>query len=222
MKPARQRAGRTCRGAPGSPARRSPLHASHLLPAIALAAALAPSPPAVADDLTGADRMRVLWSNQMQWTPESIPIVNVGIADGLEQVVIEGAGARLLPDGEGGSEVRGGSRWSVRLGSARPAVIRWHVVVGSGRASESARVKEEAAAWRTRGLPATVLELGTIFGLRGEVIDMRRFLVVVSPKDSLAAARADSRAIAERFHVDTSLQAQVVERPRGIIEARDE
>ena len=212
----------TRRGAPRGPARRFRLAASLSLLVVATGAALAPSPRAIADDLTGADRLRVLWSNQMQWTPEGIPIVNVGVADGLEQVVIEGAAARLLPDGEGGSEVRGGARWTVRISAARPATVRWHVVVGGGRPSESTRLKEEAAAWRARGLPSTILELGTIFGLRGEVIDMRRLLVVVSPRDSLQAARAESRAVAERFHADTSVQAQVVERPRGTIEARDE
>lgn len=174
------------------------------------------------DELSGSDRLRVLWSNQMLWTPAGIPIVTVGIADGLGEVVVEGAGARLLPDGEGGAEVRGGGRWTVRLVNGQKSQIRWYVVVASGHAAEAGRLREQAAVWRQRGLAPTTLELGTVLGLRGEVIDLRRLLLAVSPKDSVEAARAEARAVGERFHVETTLQAVVAERPRGLIEARDE
>jgi len=189
-----------------------------------LAALLLAAPSASADDLSGADRLRVLWSNQMMWTPAGVPVITVGIADGMSEVVIEGAGARLLPDGDGGSEVRGGGRWTVRADAARKGVIRWYVVVAAEHPSEvgTARLREQAKLWRERGLPPRNLELGGVLGLRGEVIDMRRVLLGVSPRDTLEEARRDAAAIAERHHVEPSLQAVLVERPRGVIEARDE
>jgi SpoIID/LytB domain protein len=130
----------------------------------------------------------------------------------------------VLPDGDGGSETRGGNTWRVRLVHGKPAVVRWHVVVGSGRAveGERARLQQEAAAWRERGYAPKTFELGTVFGLRGEVIDMRKLVVAVSPKDDLAAARDEAHAIAARYHVDTSLHPVVATRPTGILEAVDE
>lgn len=196
----------------------------HLAVAV-VAAALASAAPgaARADDLSGADRLRVLWSNQMLWTPQGIPIVTVGLFDGASEVTVEGAGVRLLPDGEGGTELRGGARWTVRLlPRAQPATVRWFVVVDGGRPAESQRLREAMPAWKERGLSPTLLELGTILGLRGEVIDMRRLLLAVVAKETQEAARAEARAIAERFHVETSVQAQVVERPHGVLEAKDE
>ena len=175
------------------------------------------------DDLSGADKLRVIWSNQMTWTPAGIPIVTVGVLDGRDEIVVEGEAMRVLPDGEGGAELAAGSRWTVRLaGKSTPAVVRWYVVVASGSPGEAERLQKESAAWRERGYQPRTFESGTVFGLRGEVIDMRRLLVGVAPEDSAAQAREAARTLGARFHVETSLHPVIIERPHGILEARDE
>src|SRR5262249_50193558 len=154
------------------------------------------------DDLSGADKLRVIWSNQFAWTPEGIPIVTVGLLDGREEVTVVGQpGVRVLPDGEGGAEGGGGSTWKVRLSGGGRAETRWYVVVASGRASDNERAQllEQAATWRQRGFAPRTFELGTVFGLRGEVIDMRRLLVAVAPQDSLAAAQKEAKAIGAKY-----------------------
>ena len=175
------------------------------------------------DDLSGADKMRVMWSNQMTWTPEGIPIVTVGVLDGRDEVRVEGAeGVRVIPDGEGGAEVRGGKSWTVRAVLTRPAKIVWHIVVASGRADGAEALQAESARWRTRGFTPHTFETGTVFGLRGEIIDMRRLVVAVEPQDSIVKARARAANLAAEYHVETGLHSEVVERPHGILEARDE
>src|SRR5207244_1517102 len=117
------------------------------------------------DELSGADKLRVIWSNQFAWTPEGIPIVTVGLLDGRDEVTVVGQPAvRVLPDGEGGAEVTGGTTWKVRLSGGAPAEVRWWVVVASGRAAEAerARLQEQAAAWRKRGFAPRTFELGTV------------------------------------------------------------
>ena len=181
--------------------------------------------PGRGDELSGADKLRVIWSNQMSWTPAGIPIVTGGIAEGRDEVAVEageGESVRVLPDGDGGAEVRGGARWRVRVSAATKAVVAWHVVVASGRAGDAERLAAESGKWRERGYAPKTFELGTVFGLRGEVIDMRRLVVGIAPAPSVEKARATAREIAARFHVETGVHPVVVERPRGLIEAKDE
>ena len=180
---------------------------------------------AATDELSGADKLRVIWSNQMSWTPAGIPIVTVGIADGRDEVSVEAVQAdtvRVLPDGDGGAEVRGGARWRVRVTGATKAVVAWHVVVAGGRASDAERLAIDSAKWRERGFVPKTFELGTVFGLRGEVIDMRRLVVGVSPSDSAEHARKAAKDLAARFHVETSIHPVVLERPHGMLTATDE
>jgi hypothetical protein len=63
---------------------------------------------AAADELSGADKLRVVYSNQFAWTDDGLPLVTVRIAEGRDRIVLRGRGLRVLPDGEGGPEVRGG------------------------------------------------------------------------------------------------------------------
>jgi SpoIID/LytB domain protein len=168
----------------------------------------------------------VLWSREFAWTRDGLPLVTVRIAEGLDEVTVaapSGRAMRLLPDGEGGARIEAGGAWRVALdGPSRPAQVRWHVVVASGGPSEAARLREQAAAWRERGFAPRTLEVGSLFGVKGEVVDARRLLVGIAPHDDEAAAREEAKRIAARFHVETSLQPEVADRPRGTLVARDE
>ena len=69
----------------------------------ALIAALLSLGPAgaAADELSGADKLRVLYSSQFAWTREGLPLVTVRLVEGLKEVKVRGE-LRVLPDGEGG------------------------------------------------------------------------------------------------------------------------
>jgi peptidoglycan hydrolase-like amidase len=176
-----------------------------------------------ADELSGADKLRVVYSNQFAWTRDGLPIVTVRVLEHRPEVTITGAGARLLPDGEGGAEVRGGARWTVRVVDGKPGRVAWHVVVARAAPGRRAdQLPAELAAWRARGQTPRTFEIGALFAVKGQVIDSRVQLVTVGGGSDEAAARELAARLRQRYGVDTSLHPELVERPRGVVEASDE
>ncbi len=188
--------------------------------AIALAIALVAT-GARADELSGADKLRVVYSNQFAWTKEGLPLVTVRVAEGRDHVTVGGAGIRLFPDGEGGAEVRGGARWTVRVAGGAPAKIRWHVIAARLKPGD-AMLSPIMQQWRDRGYKPRTFEIGALFGVHGEVLDSRQLLVTVAPHDREADARAEAAIIGKKFSVELSVHPELVERPRGTVEATDE
>ena len=179
----------------------------------------------VADELSGADKLRVVYSNQFAWTHDGLPLVTVRVAEGRSEVVIGASnplgGVRVLPDGEGGAEVKSGTTWTVHVAGGRPSKIRWHLVVAR-LAPGDEKLSSLLQTWRERSYQPRTFELGTVFGVKGEVLDSRRLLVTVAPHDDEARARADAKTLAEQFHVEVGVHPELVERPRGTVEATDD
>ncbi|MBI5477651.1 MAG: SpoIID/LytB domain-containing protein [Deltaproteobacteria bacterium] len=191
--------------------------AAALLAALALAAS--------SDELSGADKLRVLYSTQFTFTPAGLPLVTVQLMEGQKEVTIAGAsdagGVRVLPGGDGGPEVVGTAPWRVTLEGGRPAKIRHWVVVARVPASHAEEVRAELARWRGRGLQPRTLEVGTVFGIAGEVLDSREVLVVVDPHPDSRAAVARAAAVQQRHAVETGVHPELLERPQGTIVATD-
>lgn len=190
--------------------------------ALTLLAAGAPAPAGRADELSGADKLRVVYSNQFAWTRDGLPIVTVRVLEGRDPVTIAAPGGRLLPDGEGGPEVQGGALWTVRVRDGRPGKIVWHVVVARFSPAQTDALQAELGRWRARKLAPRTFEIGALFAVKGEVLDSRRVLVAVGDDPDEAAARRRAAALHARFGVTTSLHPELVERPRGTVEAVDE
>jgi SpoIID/LytB domain protein len=178
-----------------------------------------------ADELSGADKLRVVYSNQFAWTRDGLPLVTVRVADGRREVVLGAsnplAGVRVLPDGEGGADVQAGALWTVRVDGGKPAKLRWHVVVGKHTPGD-AQLASTMQLWRDRGFQPRTFEVGSVFGVKGEVLDSRRVLVTVAPLDDEAPARAQARSLSEKFHGDFGVHPELAERPRGTVVATDE
>jgi SpoIID/LytB domain protein len=175
-----------------------------------------------ADELSGADKLRLVYSNQFAWTREGLPLVTIGIGEGLREVTVSGAGIRVQPDGEGGAVVAGGRRWMVRAENTRPAKKRFHVVVARLSATDTDRAQSEMESWRTRGFSPLRFEVGTVFAVRGALFDSRRLLITVAPADDEAAARKSAARIADQYHVESGVFPELAERPRGTLIATDE
>ena len=175
-----------------------------------------------ADELSGADKLRVVYSNQFAWTDDGLPVVTVRIAEGRDRVVLRGAGLRVYPDGEGGPEIRGGGTYIVQLERGRPGKVRYHVVVSRLPVGDDAALKAELARWRERGEHPAALETGALFAVRGEVLDQRRLLVTVGEPVDEITGRARVTALHGKFSVDAALQPELADRPAGIVEATDE
>jgi len=156
------------------------------------------------DELSGADKLRVVYSSQFSWTREGLPVVTVRVMEHRPSVTLAAEGMRVLPDGEGGAELRGGATWTVRVVDGKPGKIVTHNVVASFAPADTEKLQAELAKWREKKVQTRTFETGALFAVKGQTFDSRRVLVA-------AAGTTGGTAYPE-----------LVERPHGTVEAVDE
>jgi SpoIID/LytB domain protein len=185
-----------------------------LLPICALVAAGA---ALFADEMSADDKLRLLYSHRFTFGRAGLPLVTVELMHGQSQVALRADRTlRLLPDGDGGPEVTAGSAWTVTVEGAKPARARFWTVVAP-HATDA-----DAATWKARGYETRLFETGIVFGVGGDTIDSRARLLAVAPEATEAAAERAGHAIADKWHVETSVQPELVARPTGTLVARED
>jgi SpoIID/LytB domain protein len=184
------------------------------------------APGRAADELSGVDQLRAIYSAEFRFTQDGLPVVPVAIAEGLTAVVITppaGSQVRLLPEGEGGPEmtVAADEAWQIRTrGPTTPAKLRYWSVVWRGKGGQGAEANEQAARWKERGERARVFEQGTLFGVSGEVLDRREVLVGVGPAATAEEAEKGGERLARKEKPTASgVYTELVDRPHGHLEA---
>jgi stage II sporulation protein D len=184
---------------------------------------VASSCPALgADEFSGADKLRSIYSAEFRFTKDGLPVVPVAIAEGLSRVTISGAAGklRLLPEGDGGAEVRADDGWQIRATGTSPSKLRYWAVVWRGPVAQSQQADGELAAWKAKGENARRFEQGTLFGVGGEVIDRRDCVVGVGPFSSTEAAERALEGLAKKSSlVHPGVFTELVDRPHGQLEA---
>jgi stage II sporulation protein D len=180
--------------------------------------------PAVAlsDETSATDKLRILYSTRFTFTDDGLPLVTVEIMSGRGAVHLRArSGIAVRPDGAGGSAIEndGGDAWTITVEGARPAVVQDWTVVETLAADDSRGVTASVAKWKSRGFDPRSFEIGTVFGIDGEVIDTREVRIAVDP---MPAGKGAARAaeIAKRFGIATGVQQELVRRPSGMIVAR--
>ena len=153
-----------------------------------------------ADELSRSDKLKVLYSNQFAFDRRGVPLITVRIAEGIREVIIESnAPPRVLPDGEGGSEVVAGKRWKVSIGRSRPAQVEYFAVLARQPASNLKELRLEMAAWRQRKLEPKIIQIGAVFGVKGRVFDNRAHLLAEGPYPSRDKALAAAEKYARKY-----------------------
>jgi len=175
-----------------------------------------------ADETSATDKLRILYSTRFTFTDDGLPLVTVEIMSGRPTVHLRARGGiTVRPDGAGGSAVDsdGGDAWTIAVEGARPAVLQDWTVVETLAPDDTGGVTAALARWKARGFEPRSFEIGTVFGVDGEVIDTRELRIAVDP---VAAGKGAARAaeIARRFGVAASVQPELVRRPSGTIVAR--
>ena len=176
---------------------------------------------AAADDTSTGDKLRILYSSRFTFTDDGLPLITVEIMGGQREVRLSAPGGVVVrPDGTGGStvELTGGDRWTVRAEATAPALIHEWTVVETVGADDAAGAAQAAQRWKARGFEPKILEIGTVFGVAGEVIDTRDVLIGVDPVPAPGGAER-SKAIARRFGLATSVHRELVRRPAGQVVA---
>jgi stage II sporulation protein D len=179
--------------------------------------------PRAADEFSGADKLRALYSAEFRFTQDGLPVVPVAIAEGLASVMISVStpgGLRLLPEGDGGSDVRADDAWQLRAQNTTPAKLRYWTIVWRGSAAQGAEASEQAQQWKDRGEKAKVFEQGTLFGVAGEVLDRREALVCVGPFPAPEEADRAVERLSRKGKLSSSgVYTELVDRPHGTLEA---
>lgn len=177
-------------------------------------------PASAADEFSGADKLRAIYSAEFRFTKDGLPVVPVAISDGLNQVTLSGAGIRLLPEGDGGPEIRGEEAWHIRASATTPAKLRFWAVVWRGGPSQGALADEQIATWKAHGEKARRFEQGTVFGVGGEVLDRREIVVGVGPFNRPEDAEHAFDGLRRKAELPTSgVFTELVDRPHGQLEA---
>ncbi|MCK5800967.1 MAG: SpoIID/LytB domain-containing protein [Deltaproteobacteria bacterium] len=181
------------------------------------------SPSAWAEGLSRSDKLRVLYSNQFAFDRRGVPLITIGIVEGAREVVLEGSrGLRVLPDGEDGSEVRGGARWKVSIISSKKAAVEHFVILARVAMARYAALAKARKVWEGRGAKVRMIEVGTIFGIKGHIFDNRAFVLVEGPFKSRRAARQRAEAhLAKKWLDKVATVAQLAKRPSARLQATD-
>lgn len=175
-----------------------------------------------ADEFSAADKLRAIYSAEFRFTKEGLPVVPVAIGEGLQDVSVSAGpgGLRLLPEGDGGAEVRADDSWRIRASATTPARLRHFTVVWRGPVAKGAEADAQVASWKARGESVRRFEQGTLFGVGGEVLDRRQAIVAVGPvAGPEQAERAIERLAAKAPLVQPGVFTEMVDRPHGQLEA---
>ncbi len=179
---------------------------------------------AAADETSATDKLRILYSNRFTFTDDGLPLVTVEIVSGVKEAKLSAKGGLVVrPDGAGGSAVEaadgaGLGRWTVRAERTAPALVQEWTVVETLSPDDARGVTAALERWKERGFDPRTFEIGTMFGVDGELIDTRDVRVCVDPApQGKGAARA--AALAARFGISTSVHQELVKRPSGTIVA---
>lgn len=176
-----------------------------------------------ADETSATDKLRILYSTRFTFTDEGVPLVTVEIMGNRKDVKLRAKGGiTVRPDGQGGSTVEtdgAGEAWTITAENTKPAVIQDWTVVETLQPDDTTGVTAAMARWKERGFEPRSFEIGTVFGVDGEVIDTREVRIAIDPVPTgKGTARAAEHA--KRFGVPTSLHQELVRRPSGTIVAR--
>ncbi|HJX66850.1 MAG TPA: hypothetical protein VJ860_23205, partial [Polyangia bacterium] len=181
------------------------------------------TPAHAADEFSGADKLRAIYSAEFRFTKQGFPVVPVAIAEGLARVTISAGpsgGLRLFPEGEGSSEVRGEDSWQVRASATVPAKLKHWAVVWRGKPGQGGEAETQVKRWKELGENPSRFEQGTVFGVGGEVLDRREVLVAVGPYSKPEEAERALEALGRKATLGSpGVFTELVDRPHGQLEA---
>ena len=188
----------------------------------------APAVPGSAggEDFNRKDRSELLYQTKFQFTPENVPVVRVGIVEGVKTVSFVSKGPLVFqPEGEGGAAVRvgrGRTECMASIENSTPAAIRYWVALQRVPAISLGPVREARKHWTALGLKVRTFEQGSVFGFYGRILDNRRVVIVLDESfEDKDAALERMNDIATAQGIDTpELYEEVVSRPFGRVRIR--
>ncbi len=186
-----------------------------------MALLLLPAAAARADETSTGDKLRILYSSRFTFTDDGLPLITVEIMGGQREIHLSAPGGLLVrPDGAGGSAVAldATAAWTVRAEDAAAAQIQEWSVVESLGPDDQPGIAAAIDRWKQRGFEPKTFEVGTLFGVDGEIIDTRETLVTIDPVAAPGGA-ARAEIVARRYGITARVHRELVRRPAGTIVA---
>jgi len=153
------------------------------------------------------------------------PLVPVRLMEGQTEVAFAAPGRiRIHVAGPVQKIVEGapGSRWKVRISGAEPAAASSRIVLREILFSDKPGLAAEQEAWKERGIATRVKTIGTVYGIRGQVIDNRRYLLLADETIESDRIVERQRAIDREFAIRTWTIEEVERQPSGSLELFDD
>jgi stage II sporulation protein D len=171
------------------------------------------------------DEVGLLYSSQMQFGPDGTPLVTIGIMEQQESVSVScEKGCELsFVEVTGGewerktTETKAGERVNFEVAEAAPGQVQYWCGVLSIPFGEKEILEREAGVWRERGEQVQVFEAGSVFGIRGHVIDNRVYILAIRPRDTEEQAEEEAARVFTRTGSKTFVHAHLARRPSGKI-----
>jgi SpoIID/LytB domain protein len=177
---------------------------------------------ASASDISLSDRIDLLYSNQFHFNQRGEPQITIGLMEGQDSVLITSPeGIRVLPSGDGGTAIEGGTRWLIKMGKGKPSKQRYAIALESIPATDGRAIEKAAKGWKAKGFSTKEHEVGALFGVNGKVLDTRRILLTTGDYSSEAEAAKQARVLKQRHGALARLHPTVTKRGAGTVIAHD-
>ena len=177
----------------------------------------APTPSAVDADLDWAAHPRLDFQR-------GDPKLPVRLMEGQTEIAFSSSGRiRIYLRGDVDKTVEGapGSRWSVRVRGSEPARWSTRIILGTLSYADKSGLAAEQQAWQERGVSVRVRTIGTVYGIRGHVIDNRRYLLVLDEQLQAEQVPERQHSLEREFGIAASTTEDIERQPSGSLELLD-
>ena len=172
-------------------------------------------------ELSQRDRIRAVYSGRLLFTDSHEPVMTLRVNDGVRRMKVRFTkGLTVLPNGPEGQQVTltGDDTMVLRMedGVAGDKAFRVHLERISSK--NLTKIVTRRKWWKEQGFETKSVELGTVFGFHGSVLDTRETLLVAEPSTPTEKeAKALAREIKDKTGLDVPVRSWLHQLPKGTI-----
>ncbi len=178
----------------------------------------------VVNEDVAQEQIRLLYSSRLSFDDKGVPLVGVGLMDGLDKLEITAEAdlqATVYNHKTRKVSIGASGILTLRLRESAPGRTVDHVVVDSIAQRDREELTDLVQIWKNQGVPTTILRIGSILSLQGEIVNNVRFLLVAGTYYDEKSATAHRDRLNGRFDTKAYLFRQIETMPSGVIEVLD-